>query len=125
MSAAHHDIEIEENVQFDFYITKEDSTCVATDITGYGAKFQVREKRLTTSVVIYEATVGAGITIPTGTDGLFHIILTVTQVNAPGVVGWTSGQYDFVYWPSGGSISDQTKRLVKGKATFKPAAVFA
>jgi hypothetical protein len=123
MPAATHDIKIEENAQFDFYITKEDSECNPTDITGYGAKFQVRSERLSTSAVIYEATVGGGITIPTGTDGLFIVSLTVTQVNSPGVVGWEKGHYDFVFWPSGGSISDQAKRLVEGRVTFKPAAV--
>ena len=125
MAAAVHDIKIEENAQFDFYITKEDSECNPTNITGYGAKFQVREARLSTSTVIYEATVGSGITISTGTDGLFVVSLTVTQVNNPGVVGWTKGFYDFVFWPVGGSVSDQAKRLVQGRVDFKPAAVYA
>ena len=123
MPAAKWDIEIEENVQFDFYITREDNACVPVDVTGYGAKFQIRAERLSTSTVIYQAIIASGITIPVGTDGLFVISLTITQVNTPGGGAWTKAFYDFVIWPPGSSETDGAKRLVEGRVVFDPAAV--
>lgn len=123
MSAAKWNRDIEENSQFDFYVTKYDSECTPQSVTGWGAKFQVRAERLVTSPVIYEASVGSGITVePGGVTGMFHIQLTVPQVNSPGVSGWDRAYFDLVVWPADGSITDRAKRLVEGVATWKPAA---
>jgi len=125
MSAARHDIVIEDNSQFDFYITKEDSECVATDITGYGAKWQVRAAKASTSTVLFETTVGSGIIIqPSGETGKIRIQLTVAQVNAPGVATWGRGWHDLLIWPPTGSITDGAKKLVKGKVDRDLAVTF-
>jgi len=122
MPAADWDIEIEENVQFDFYVTKKDDNCVSSDVTGYGAKFQVRATRSSSATILYTATVGSGVTVqPSAVPGLFHIILTYAQVNAPGAA-WTKAFFDFMIWPGGGSETDQVKKLVTGRATWMPAA---
>lgn len=122
MGAARRDIDILENSQFDFYVKKRDSSCTPTDVTGYGAKFQVRETREATGQLLYEATVGNGITVqPSGETGLFHVQLTVPEVNSP-QREWEKAYYDLVIWPPGGSIVDGAKRLVQGRATWGPAA---
>ena len=121
MSAAIWPIEIEENSQFDFYVKKMDSVCVPTDVTGYGAKFQVRAAKASTSPIIYEATVGSGITVqPSGNTGQFQITLIVSEVNGP---TWTTGFWNLVIWPVGGSETNQAKRLVEGRATWDPSVV--
>ena len=126
MAAARWDIVIEEGSQFDLYVTIHDSQCSPKDITGYGARFEIRAEKDSESTVLYEAeTGGSGITVqPGGEAGLLHIQLTVAQVDAPGAA-WTKGWHDLLVWPADGSITSKAKRHIEGRAEWSPAVTRA
>ena len=118
MSAARWNIELEEGCDFVEVITLfEDPECtIPVDVTAYGAKLQIRIGRR--QRLIYEATVGNGITIPVGTDGKFHILIP-SAVTAHRLVDFRSALYEFIVWPLLAEPLEGVQCLLFGRAKYR------
>lgn len=119
MSASHWDIDLEEGSDFDLEVQFQDANCDPVNVTGYGAKMQVRDKaedsgpaRLTASVA------NARITI-TGATGLFTINISAASVTAIKHIFPTQrAAYDLFIWPTAASMEINPKKLLAGKAKY-------
>jgi hypothetical protein len=121
MAAARWDIVIEEESEFDFYVTLYDSECVKKNIDGWGALFQVRKERSAESPVLYERTSADTIYVqPDEAIGLVHIKMFVSQVNNP-AEPFTEAYWDLLMWPADGEAGGKSKRIVEGKVRWSPA----
>lgn len=125
MSAAQHDITLEEESQFDLDIQWEDQDCDPKDITGYGAALQVREERDPSSSAHLEANTSNGqITLDTA-NGVFRVAIPESDVNGvPDSFKDGGGFFDFLIWPSASSPGVKPKRLVSGRARYERAATY-
>lgn len=121
MAAAEWPITIEENSTFHFYIRKMVNKCTAQDITGWGARVQIREAKSPLSTILYEANAPAQISIQEGGElGLFHIALPITTINSPGAL-FTKAYWDMLVWDGTGSITSGAIRLIQGPVKWSAA----
>lgn len=121
MAAARWDIVIEEESEFDLYVTLYDSACVKKNIDGWGALFQVRKEKSAVSPVLYEASSDDTIFVqPEDEIGLVHVKMYVMKVNNP-AEPFEQAFWDLLMWPANGEAGGKSKRIVQGRAIWSPA----
>jgi len=105
-------ITINQGATFELTITWKDSTGAAINLTGYGARMQVRETYSSTSSIV-SLTNGSGITLG-GSAGTIAIVISATTTAA--LTAPFSGVYDLELVSAGGVVT----RLLQGAATVSP-----
>jgi len=126
MSAARHDIVLEEESEFEASFVWEDENCNPKDVTGYGAKLEIRNDREDTSPVLAEASTANGRITVDGTNGKFSVLIPETVVNSMATtLTGLRGEYDFLIWPSASTPSVGATRLLTGRVRYEKAATYA
>lgn len=121
MSAARHDIEIEENADFTFELTWKDANCDPRDVTGWGAQFQVRMDESSTSTELYSAASTNSKLTVSGVSGRFKVDIPQTEINA--ATTWEKAYYELRAFPNETQPTVDAVRLVQGKARWKPSVI--
>lgn len=125
MAAAKYDIVLEEQSDFVLNVGYEDPRGTIVDITGYGAKFEVRDERGASAISRLSATVGEGITLDIPL-GMFRIRIISAAIDALADElpdGWR-GEWDLLIWPTLASPNINALRLVSGKVKYSRAAAY-
>lgn len=117
MTAAQHNIVIEQGTTFERTITWRDSAETLIDLTGYRIRMQVRAEAdsATTYVDFDSEALGAGMTI--GSLDATGVIAIALAPAATSPLVFTNAVYDLLAI-SGGGV---TYRLLEGRATVIPA----
>lgn len=116
MSAANWDFVVEEGSDFQFSFIWFDPSCTTRDVTGYGAKLQMREK-IDFPLLWTISTANSRITV-TGVSGKFDIFLPAASTSAPGHP-FSKGVWDLKVWPTAASPDVNPLRLMEGKVRYR------
>jgi len=117
MPAARFNIVIEEGADFHLEVVYQDEDCTIQDLTGWGARAQVREDG-GNETLIYDFTEDNGRLKIVGSEG--RVVLDM----GPNAIDGRPIDFESALWglelyrPDGGQI-----RLLQGRATFSPEVV--
>lgn len=111
MTAAQHDIVIEQGATFTLNLLWKDANDTPINLTGYTARMQVRHKFTDGTALVSFSTAAGTITLG-GSAGTIAVSGLATLSNS--LV--RSGVYDLELENAGGVVT----RLVEGKVTIKP-----
>ena len=112
MTAALHDIVIEQGATFRLSLVWKDSLAVPVNLTGYTARMQVRRAYGDSVTQLNLTTENGSITLG-GSAGTIEVVAAATMTDD--IVART-GVYDLELASSSGVVT----RLVEGKVTIKP-----
>ena len=116
MSAPNWNITFEENSDFDLVLVYKNG-CAVVDVTGYGARFAVRNNPDESALVVASVT-GGQITIA-GTTGQFTISIGATTINTlKNTLDPRKARYSFSIWPNALTDTINPKRLLEGKVDY-------
>lgn len=116
MSAPIWNVVFEEGSDFDLVFVYYNGPCTIIDVTGYGARFAVRNDPEATPLVVASVT-GGQITIA-GTTGQFSIKIGATTINTLKNLVQSSCKYTFTVWPGASTPSVNPKRLAQGAVKY-------
>ena len=112
MTAATHDITIEQGATFRLNLEWKDSNNVAVDLTAYSARMQVRASYSDPQVQLNLTTQNGAIVLG-GSLGTINVTAAATLTDD---IAIRAGVYDLELEAADGTVT----RLVQGKVTIKP-----
>ena len=116
MSAPIWNIILEEGSDFDLVLVYK-SGCTVVDITGYGARFAIRNDPDESALLVSSIT-GGQITVA-GTTGQFTLLVGATTVDTlKNLIDASKAKYAFTIWPSANTPDVNPRRLLQGSVKF-------
>ncbi len=116
MSAPIWNIILEEGSDFDLVLVYK-SGCAVVDITGYGARFAIRNDPDESALLVSSVT-GGQITVA-GTTGQFTLLVGATTVDTlKNLLDSNKARYAFTLWPSGLTPAVNPRRILQGSVKF-------
>lgn len=116
MSAPVWNIVLEEGSDFELVFIWKDG-CDAINVTGYGARFAVRNDPDESALVLGSVT-GGQISV-SGVSGQFTLLLGATTIDAlKNTLDTKKAKYAFTIWPGASTPAVNPKRLLQGRVDY-------
>lgn len=120
MPAINWPIKLEEKADFDLNVAWQDDDCNPVNITGYGAKLQVRNKPGAATALL-TASVSNGLVslaVKSGVTSEFQINIPAASVTAIKDDITDDAGYTFIVWPTAADPDTDPKRLLHGSVEY-------
>lgn len=118
MAAFDWPIELEEGSDFDLIVEWENQYCELVDLTGYGAKLQVRNDPDDPSALVTASVSNSRIAIPANTPTQMEINIPAASVDAIKDLITEEAGYSLILWPGASTPDVDPKRLLDGPVEY-------
>lgn len=110
---------VKEHAQFVLNVTLRDYAGVIRDLTGGGARFEIRLTQSPSATLILTADLDDARLSLGGTDGTIYVRIPMSVVDA--AAAWTEGYFDLFFFPVLTDETLQPECVLQGNAVFDAA----